>query len=176
MFKKTVQFYAETRILQKPRESDTILCRETGIRQNIFGLNTLYIFCHNLSNKVWVDKGTYKICLGQNIIVTDSETDSVKARIDGDRFSFIFSNSDNLVYVDDIPKFFRPFEISEPIKNDTLGPVYMKTFDGHAVKYRPLKCKEIFVNKNLYQMWPICTNTFPKALLEFFNCENIREK
>ena len=167
---RTVQFYAETTILQK--NGDASLCLERKVHQKLSNLSGLRDFCNNIIKNTDVDKGTYKIVFGNDIIVTDADTNSTVARIGGKCFSFIFSTTNKLLYTQDIPNLFSPYT-AKPIGKYTSLPVYIKTFDGCNAQFRSLTHKDTVLDENLHLIWPYQTHNLPRKIVNIIAMNSV---
>ena len=172
---RSVQYFAETNILTLNKKAKDGSYKETGIRWNVSDIDALHNFCNDLPKHYDINKGTYKICFGTDIIVRDTDTNSIIGQTQGDRFSFILSTTDNLLYVEDIKNFFKDVDPYESAGADILSPIYLISFNGVNVRWKPLSDKQTVVDKNLRQIWPVKTGEIPPILLNALGQNHIEK-
>ena len=175
---RSVLFFAETTTLQTQISGRDVSIKPAGVRENIANLDGLIKFCNGFK-KFSLDKSTYKICLGMDVLVKTINDLSIQPpvmRMNGDRYSFIVSTSGKLLFVDDLPNIFDGLKLSEQPDPYTPCPIYLKTFDGHDAHWRILTDKDTVVDTNLNQIWPITTKKPPIKIIEMLNktAENSR--
>lgn len=125
-----------------------------------------------------VDKGTYCITIKRNVIVSDQD-DRVyfkSATFPDKKISVILSTTDKLLYATDIEPLLQPKNPGFYMEKDKLSggkPIYLESFDGYDVQYRPLTqngiTNDIVIDTNLNQIWPVATGKPPVALVELLN-------
>ena len=125
-----------------------------------------------------VDKGTYCIKIQRNVIVSDQD-DRVyfKSMTFPDKeLSVILSTTDKLLYSSGIESLLQPKAPDFYMKKDNISggqPIYLESFDGHDVKYRPLTqngvINDIVVDTNLNQIWPVATGKPPVDLINLLS-------
>jgi hypothetical protein len=130
------------------------------------------------SGRLMVDKTTYNIKLKRNVIVSDQDDRvSFKSVTFPDKeISIILSTTDKLLYAGDIEKLLKPINPDFYMGKDTISggkPIYLESFDGHDVKYRPLTqngvINDVVIDTNLNQIWPVATGKPPIALVELIS-------
>lgn len=172
MQESSVIFYAETNILQKTTDGNSL--RKSTRCENVTNLRELQNFCDtSIQHKNNIDRGTYKIRLWFDTIITchcdDLNIPPRKVRMEGDHFSFMMSSTNKLLYIEDAKKLFPNSDILQLDDKYILHPLCVQNFDGQKIKLRPLNDKDIVVDKNLHQLWPIQTNLPPTQLVDILN-------
>jgi hypothetical protein len=150
---------------------------------NVKNMDEFRKFITNFTNaaklgRLDVDKATYGIHIKRNVIVYDAndlQTFESKTFSDSE-ITVILSTTDKLFYVADIEPLLKQkivdFEMDKP-KFITPKPIYLSSVEGNNVKFRPLKnhavAKDIIIDTNLNQIYPIATNEPPLVLTEMFS-------
>ena len=90
--------------------------------------------------------------------------------------SVILATNDKLLYAADIEDLLKQKWPSFVLKDKQFldsRPIYLESFDGYDVTYRPLTqngvINDIVIDTNLNQIWPVATGKPPIALVELLN-------
>ena len=140
-------------------------------------------FMANLKNiaEFGINKSTYMININRNVTISDQD-DRVEFKsmtFPDKKMSVILSTTGELMYVNDIEKLFRAklpdfkFNASNIVDN---RPIYIESFDGHDVKYRPLTqngvTNDFVIDMNGNQLWPRNTGKPLSSLIQLLNKTN----
>ena len=169
---RSVVFYAETNLLQKSADGNSL--RKSTQCENVANFDDLRKFCNKfIKYQNNVNRGTYKIRLWFDTIINwtydDLNIPPRKVRLEGDRFSFIVSATNKLLYIEDVIKIFQNSDMLQLDEKYVLHPICIQNFDGQKIKLRPLNDHDIVVDKNLHQLWPIATKRPPERLVNMLN-------
>ena len=182
--KTKVVFYLGTEIVS---ENYTANGRFVGTHEyhapTVTNLDEFRKFIVNFTNmarlgRLDVNKATYNIKIARNVIVSD-EDDRVcfkSMTFPDKKMSIILSTTDKLIYASDIETLLKPKNPDFYMGKDNISngqPIYLESFDGHDVKYRPLTqngtLNDIVVDTNLNQIWPVATGKPPIDLINLLS-------
>lgn len=137
-------------------------------------------FIANLKNtaEFGINKSTYMINIERNVTISDQDDRVLfpSMTFPDKKMSVILSTTGNLMYVNDIENLFRAklpdFHFYAPIIKDTR-PIYIESFDGYDVKYRPLTqngvINDVVIDVNGKQLWPQNTAKMYQPLVKLLN-------
>lgn len=125
-----------------------------------------------------INKGLYMIDIERNVTIEDQD-DRVhfpSMTFPDKKASVILSTTGNLLYVSDIKKLFGkkfPHADFTGTKFVDTRPIYIESFNGHDVKYRPLTqngvTNDVVIDMNGNQLWPKNTNKVFRPLVQLLN-------
>lgn len=135
-------------------------------------------FIANLTNfaKNGINKGTYKIKIQRNVIISDEDDRStfISATFPDKPMTIILSTTDKLLYPKDINSLFQPKFPDFYLANASVvesEPIYIESFDGKNVKYGPLVqgggTNYVVFDTKLKPLWPAGATANP--LVDLFN-------
>lgn len=137
-------------------------------------------FIVNLKNiaEFGINKGTYMINIERNVTITDRD-DRVRfpsMTFPDKKMSVILSTTGKLLYTADIEKMFGESFPNADLSNTKFvepRPIYIESFNGHDVKYRPLTqngvTNDVVIDMNGNQLWPKNTNKVFRPLVQLLN-------
>ena len=125
-----------------------------------------------------INKATYMINIERNVIISDQDDrPQLKSMTFPDRkMSVILSTTGKLLHVTEIARMFQSkfpkFHIQHTKFMDPR-PIYLESFDGHDVKYRPLTqnglTNDIVIDVNGNELWPIRTGKPPVEMVQLLS-------
>lgn len=151
------------------RESDTYFgenqtIESKGLKNQI---EEIKIFCNKIPHLYQRDKKTYSFeCYRKICIYEEGGTHQAHDFYDPQKFKFIMSTTNKLIYPQDVKKFFYPYSKIY----DTNTPVFILSSEWHLneiyFNLRPLDEKDIVVDTNICQIYPKNADfgTIPKGL------------
>jgi len=152
-------------------------------RTNVLNIDDFRNFITNFANaakfgNLDIDKGTYRIKIKRNVIVSDEDDRKYfkSMTFPGQEIVIILSTMNKLLYVSDIEPLLRKKVADFCIGKSKFvenSPVYLESFDGFNVKYRPLAnnsiTEDVIIDTNLNQIWPENTEKIPVVLTELLS-------
>ena len=140
-----------------PHQYDTTIKNLDGFRNFL----TLFTGAVTLGRQ-YIDKATYLIIVERRVIVSD-EADRVQFKFmtfPDKPMSVILSTTGELLYAGGIEPLLRPKNPNFYMEKDKLSggrPIYLESFDGYDVKYRPLTQDDtnddIVIDSELNHLW-----------------------
>jgi len=143
-------------------------------------IKTAQDFCTYITKLVqapesaYINKKTYNITLQRYVLIRDIDNKNCfqKHEFVGDKFDFILSTDNKLIYPHDVRKTLNVPFYFEQIHPNTLNskrPVYIEKYDKHNAHIRQLTTKDTVVDMNLNQIYPTETNTIPTGLIKLLS-------
>ncbi|MBO4683541.1 MAG: hypothetical protein J5611_03125 [Alphaproteobacteria bacterium] len=156
--------------------SDSYSFGRLGLR-----LQALRNFCQAIAAtskcKFYVDKKMYEMRLNRIVEICNLDNQTDLKSFNDKEFKFILATNDKLIYPSEVVDVLGIKQTKISFAEYKTSPVYIERFDGNNAKCRSLTDKDIVVDTNLNQIWPLSTkrpNRPPVEMVQLL--KRIKEK